>query len=447
MTGTDHDDDERRGGDALDPATLDRLFDVLDAGVGSDDALSTAEQDQLLSVLEAVLLSPARLEGDELDRLLSALESAVVDPTSPETAAEVLSVLETAVGNPARLEGTETDGPLSILESAVVDPTDPGSTARDVFSLADAVGLGVPTDRDDTAGAGEPDATGSDGSGPDAANPGETAPAGPAAGDDRDGDLDRQFRLARLVAAATGRGTDYSLRSGVRVGTGLLRAVRESESPGALVEELRAVAFAELERLGIDTGEGDPGQSRGERPGAERPPDADALRERGARLLDLSADVDHDESVHPAFPRVLDELAADEARILRLLATEGPQPAVDVRDVGYLPISSTLVATRLSMIGPEAGCRHEDRTGAYLTNLERLGLVRVADEPVADVTRYQVLLAQPHVEAAVADCRRAKTVRRRVRLTPFGAEFCRGCLPVELTEDAAGPAARPEDGE
>jgi hypothetical protein len=437
---TDHEAGERPTGDALDPATLDRLFDVLDAGAGSDDALSTAEQDQLLSVLEAALLSPARLDGDELDQLLSVLESAVVDPASPETAEEALSVLESAVVNPARLERTETDGILSVLESAVVDPTDPGSTARDVFSLADAVGLGGPAPRDDAADTAAPDTAESDAVGPDG-----VAPSGSTAGDDRDGGLDRQFRLARLVAAATLRSTDYSLRSGVRVGTGLVRAVRESESPATLVEELRAVAFEELDRLGVDTGESDPGRSRGKRSGTERPPDADALRERGKHLLELSADVDHDESVHPAFPRVLDELAADEARILRLLATEGPQPVVDVRDAGYLPISSTLVATRLSMIGPEAGCRHEDRAGAYLTNLERLGLVRVTDEPLADASRYQVLLAQPHVAAAVDDCRRANADRRRVRLTPFGAEFCRVCLPVDVSPDAAGPAAVPED--
>ena len=66
-----------------------------------------------------------------------------------------------------------------------------------------------------------------------------------------------------------------------------------------------------------------------ERRGTGEPPPS--LRERGAELLRRSADVDYDEDAHPAYERILDELAPDEARILRLLATEGPQPAVDVR--------------------------------------------------------------------------------------------------------------------
>ena len=56
-----------------------------------------------------------------------------------------------------------------------------------------------------------------------------------------------------------------------------------------------------------------------------------ALRARGDRLLDRSADVTDRDDLHPAYDRILDEIAPDEARILRLLATSGAQPSVDVR--------------------------------------------------------------------------------------------------------------------
>ena len=75
------------------------------------------------------------------------------------------------------------------------------------------------------------------------------------------------------------------------------------------------------------------------------------LRERGAELLARSADVDYEEAAHPAYARILDELAPDEARILRFLQAEGAQPAVDVRTEGAARSSSELVAPGLSMIG------------------------------------------------------------------------------------------------
>src|SRR5947208_1903241 len=60
-------------------------------------------------------------------------------------------------------------------------------------------------------------------------------------------------------------------------------------------------------------------------------PDMVRLRVRGAQLLRAAAEVNPKEHPHPAYARILTELDPDEARILRLLATEGPQPSVDVR--------------------------------------------------------------------------------------------------------------------
>src|SRR5690349_24281914 len=83
------------------------------------------------------------------------------------------------------------------------------------------------------------------------------------------------------------------------------------------------------------------------------PPDV-RLRERGAELLARSADVDYDEPAHPAFERILEELAPDEARILRLLCASGPQPAVDVRESKPLGIAAGLIEGGLNMIGTQA---------------------------------------------------------------------------------------------
>jgi Abortive infection alpha len=165
-----------------------------------------------------------------------------------------------------------------------------------------------------------------------------------------------------------------------------------------------------------------PGESE-----ATQPP---SLRDRGAELLERSADVEYEERFHPAYERILTQLAPDEARILRLLATRGAQPAVDVRAGKALGLGSEMVAPGLNMIGAEAGCRYLDRVPAYLNNLYRLGLIWFSREPLEDPTDYQVLEAQPDVIEAMRSGGRAKTVRRSILLTPFGEDFCRICLPL-----------------
>jgi hypothetical protein len=155
------------------------------------------------------------------------------------------------------------------------------------------------------------------------------------------------------------------------------------------------------------------------------------LKERGAELLARSASVESDDEAHPAYERILTSLAPDEARILRLMAIEGAQAAVDVRTWRPLDVGSELVAPGLSMIGQEAGLRHHDRVPAYLNNLHRLGLIWFSREPVDDLSSYQVLEAQPEVEKAMDRAGRGRTVRRSVHLTPFGRDFCEVCLPLD----------------
>src|SRR5581483_8145665 len=82
-----------------------------------------------------------------------------------------------------------------------------------------------------------------------------------------------------------------------------------------------------------------PDAVRNDPPAAPPPqPHRPTLRERGEELLRRSADVREDEDGHPAYERILDELLPDEARVLRLMYTSGPQPAVDVR-AGALPLN------------------------------------------------------------------------------------------------------------
>lgn len=159
------------------------------------------------------------------------------------------------------------------------------------------------------------------------------------------------------------------------------------------------------------------------------------LRERGAELLRRSAEVGDEDGAHPAYELILQQMAPDEARILRLLHTAGPQPAVDVRS-GTLPINSAteLIAPGLTMIDAEAGIRRRERVPAYLNNLYRLGLIWFSREALKDITRYQVLEAQPDVVEALDRAGRGRTVRRSIHLTPFGSDFCEMVLPATTAE-------------
>lgn len=373
----------------------------------------------MFTVLEAALTGPNQLDQESLDTLLTALENAVVDPASvdSEELDRMLSLWEAVLVDAT--SGVDADRVLAIFDAAGVDAGGRRGP-RGLFRFLERLGLD-----DLLAGAGVDDLAGVD----DAVSAATGGAAGSGAGEPVDA-----YRLARLVATVTRNATLNSGQSSVRVGTELARAAATAESAADLLDESREIALAELERLGVDTGVDEEELER-ER---ERRTDDPTLLERGEALLEQSANLDYEEEYHPAYDHVVDQLAPDEARILRLLATEGPQPAVDVKDLGWLPFGSKLVGVHLTMLGTKAGCRHDERTPAYLHNLHRLGILWFAREPVEDLERYRVLEAQPNVEAAEAEASRVKMVRRSVCLTPFGAEFCRVALPVDVAPGVTG---------
>lgn len=230
--------------------------------------------------------------------------------------------------------------------------------------------------------------------------------------------------LLRIAAGAGWSTVQWMVNTTVVTGTRVVRGIAAGEPPVTIVTELGAeLRSAAREALG-----GEPAEPV---PQAEHHSTTAELRARGAELLRRSADVHFVEDMHPAYERILGELTPDEARILRFLATEGPQPTVDVRTNRPLGIGSELIEAGLSMIGRQAGVRNLGRTNAYLNNLFRLGLVWFSREEV-EPSRYQVVEVQPEVQAAMAKAGRApKTVRRSIHLTPFGEDFCHTCLPLD----------------
>lgn len=260
--------------------------------------------------------------------------------------------------------------------------------------------------------------------------------------------------MARIASRAAFRSAAWGLGTGVRTGRLFVRALTDPQTAGELVQEVardvaeatrtvsdvaravssgvpvpRALLDATVSLSSVVLADATP----------REPEPEQTLRERGEALLRRSRDVWSEEETHPAYARILDDLAPDEARILLLLLRGGPQPSVDVRTGGPVGmVSSSLVAPGMSMIGARAGCRYIDELPAYLNNLVRLGLIWLSREQLEDPMEYQVVEAQPDVLAAMHSVRFPRVVRHSVHLTPFGTGFCRACL-VDLDETPTIP--------
>ncbi len=273
-----------------------------------------------------------------------------------------------------------------------------------------------------------------------------------AAGDSSRDQSDELLGVLRFAASASWHTAQFGVRAYLHTGRRVISAVtpepalvlarqvekatRESAMVTGLASRLEDVV-ASNEVLSVASG-----AIRSLVGGVPRStqPSLPTLKESGADLIRRSRDVWNDEQAHPAYERILTELAPDEGRILMLLLSKGPQPSVDVRTGGPIGIlSSHLIAPGLTMIGPRAGLRRTDQVPAYLNNLFRLGLVWFSRETLRDVHQYQVVEAQPDVLEAMHSVRYAKVVRRSIHLTPFGEDFCRACLVLDAVDVANLP--------
>lgn len=269
--------------------------------------------------------------------------------------------------------------------------------------------------------------------------------------------------LARVAASAWWHSAEWSVRTSARTGLRVARAVTNHDEAASLARDATEAASVigdlarsvssgvPLVKALMTAGESlselaEPTEPLGTTPSVS--PEA-TLRERGAALLERSRDVWNTDTAHPAYERILDEVAPDEARILLLLLKGGPQPSVDVRTGGPIGmVSSQLIAPGLTMIGARAGCRYLDQVPSYLNNLFRLGLIWFSRESLRDPLEYQVVEAQPDVLAAMHSVKFAKVVRRSIQLTPFGDDFCKTCLVDDVVAVAEFPEhAKPPDGD
>ncbi|MGI9021024.1 MAG: Abi-alpha family protein [Solirubrobacterales bacterium] len=238
--------------------------------------------------------------------------------------------------------------------------------------------------------------------------------------------------LAKLTASAAWHTTEWAARSYARLGMRLLGVAARPERASGLAGDVRDAMGGYARDM---RGQKSPNDDAAADAEAESTREWAALRVLGAEVMRKSRDVNYVETAHPAYERILGDLAPDEARILHLFMLNGPQPSLDVRTGGPLALlSSRLIAQGFTMIGARSGCRYPSRVPQYLNNLNRLGMIWFSRETLHDPVRYQVLEAQPEVLEAIKSVRFSKVIRRSIHLTPFGEDFCRICLAIDEEE-------------
>lgn len=161
------------------------------------------------------------------------------------------------------------------------------------------------------------------------------------------------------------------------------------------------------------------------------------LREQGQELLRRSTALDDPEE-HPSFRAILRQLAPDEARIVRLLCVDGPQPVIDVIEHNGLTRDSREVSRHVSLIGREAGCIRPSLAPVYLDNLQRLGLVHIRDFRVGGQEAYDLLEAQPGVvdlPKVPGMFSRHRLLYKSVAISDFGWRLYRMCFAPEGEQD------------
>lgn len=142
------------------------------------------------------------------------------------------------------------------------------------------------------------------------------------------------------------------------------------------------------------------------------------------RLLDRALDQSTSSSRIELFHRILDQLVADEARIIGALSDGSASPLVNVHDWARRAVPGRAVLENASLIGRTANLALPDMVPSYVSHLLSLGLVEVGPEDDALKEEYEVLLAESSVLKAVKTASRgplaAKVDKHTLRLSGLG---------------------------
>ncbi|MDT5012497.1 MAG: hypothetical protein QOH57_4114 [Mycobacterium sp.] len=132
----------------------------------------------------------------------------------------------------------------------------------------------------------------------------------------------------------------------------------------------------------------------------------DLLSSKMHELLDRALDQSTSSSQVELFHHILDQLVADEARIIGALSDGSVSPLVNVYDWTRRRNPGRAVIENASLIGRTANVALPDMVPTYVSHLLSLGLVEIGPEDEDLKDDYEVLMAESAVLAAIKNASR-----------------------------------------
>ena len=150
----------------------------------------------------------------------------------------------------------------------------------------------------------------------------------------------------------------------------------------------------------------EPPQVQRTAPSAPETPEPDMLGSKMRELLDRALDHSTRSSQVELFNHILDQLVADEARIISALSDGSSSPLVNVHDWIRRPVPGRAVLENASLIGRTANVALPEMVPTYVSHLLSLGLVEIGPEDPDLKDDYEVLMAESAVLNAIKNASR-----------------------------------------
>jgi hypothetical protein len=145
--------------------------------------------------------------------------------------------------------------------------------------------------------------------------------------------------------------------------------------------------------------------------------DAESLGSKMRGLLDRALDHSTRSSQVELFHHILDQLVADEARIIGALSDGSVSPLVNVHDWTRRRVLGRAVLENASLIGRSANVALPAMVPAYVSHLLSLGLVEIGPEDPDLKDDYEVLMAETSVLRAIKSASRGPLAAKVDKLT------------------------------
>lgn len=163
---------------------------------------------------------------------------------------------------------------------------------------------------------------------------------------------------------------------------------------------------------------------------------SDPLPARMRTLLDRALDQNAASSQKELFSHILDQLVADEARIIGALSDGSRAAVVSVYDRTRSRGSGPAVLENASLIGRTANVALPEMVPAYVSHLLSLGLVRIGPEDPDLKEDYEVLVAEPAVLKASKAAARGPLAAKVDKMTLSLSDLGRALWDATMREDS-----------